>query len=405
MTAPIDREPPTPTVMKKDTNTVLVIGSLAESLINFRGPLLSALHDHGLHVVGCAPGSPSHVIQKLRTLGVEYRPIRMDRAAINPWQDLKTLAKLYLICKELRPRIVVSYTIKPVIYGSLAARLAGVETIASMITGLGYAFSSGGIKRYLLNRVVQSMYAHVLRANRCVFFQNPDDMRLFQRLGLVRHEQAVLTNGSGIDIELFQPAPFPDRLRFLMMARLIRDKGVHDYAGAARIIKNAYPDVSFRLAGWFDENPACISRTDLDHWVAEGTIDYLGRLEDVRPAIRESSVYVLPSYYPEGTPRTVLEAMAMGRAIITTDMPGCRETVVDGHNGYLVPPRDPLALAQAMQRFITAPHLVQTMGQHSRSIAEQKYDVRKVNAVVLQAIGVARPQDNLTWPGEAVQDH
>lgn len=368
---------------------IIVIGSYAPSLINFRGPLLKEMVGRGYDVLACAPDASSAVQEKLKDIGVEYRNIPIDRTGLNPVKDIYTIFRLTSLFRKERPDMILSYTIKPVIYGSLAGRIAGVQRIFSMITGLGYAFSDGSLKEKLIGAVVRSLYKFGMGGNRLVFFQNPDDRDYFIKSDLLRgFEQSALINGSGVDMNFFQPAPFPERISFLLIARLIKDKGIPEYVKAARIVKAKHPQTRFRLVGWIDEGPQGISRADLDSWVKEGVIEYLGRLDDVRPAIADASVYVLPSSYHEGTPRTVLEAMSMGRPIITTDAPGCRETVQEGRNGFLVPVRDAGALAERMERFIEYPELIARMGEESRRIAVEKYDVHKVNAVILETMGL-----------------
>jgi glycosyltransferase involved in cell wall biosynthesis len=290
--------------------------------------------------------------------------------------------------RRIRPSHVLGYTIKPVLYGSLAAWLAGVPRRSALITGLGYAFQGQANERGGLRVLVQWLYGLALRRTHKVFFQNPDDQTLFRSLGLLLPgTPSCVVNGSGVDVEAFAVAPVPAAPHFLLIARLLGDKGVREYAQAAQRTRALYPQVRFSLVGWLDENPDAIAQTELSAWVQAGTMNFLGRLSDVRPAIESCSVYVLPSYR-EGTPRTVLEAMAMGRAVITTDAPGCRETVVDGDNGFLVPVQSVDALAEAMARFITDPTLVARMGQRGRQLAEEKYDVHKVNAVMLQEMGL-----------------
>lgn len=285
--------------------------------------------------------------------------------------------------------MVLAYTIKPVVYGMLAAALAGVPQRYALITGLGYAFIGGGGRRALLGSIAKGLYAVALRQASKVIFQNPDDRDLFRRTRLVpRMARVHIVNGSGIDTRRFTPAPLPaGQVVFLMIARLLGDKGVREYAEAARELKKRYPNFVARLVGWIDSNPDAIAQAELDGWIADGSVEFLGKLSDVRPAIADCSVYVLPSYR-EGTPRTVLEAMAMGRAVITTDAPGCRETVIDGDNGFLVEVRSVKALARAMEKVILEPALAAQMGQRSRLLAERKYDVRKVNDDLLEAMGI-----------------
>lgn len=370
--------------------TIVVVGGFAESLLNFRGALLRSLVERGHRVIACAPAASAGVVDALTAMGVAYRDVPFNRAGLRPDQDLRALGALVALLREIRPDIFLGYTIKPVIYGLLAARLAGVPRRFAMITGLGYAFVNSGLRGRLVGAVVRRLYRLSLRNADRVFFQNPDDRALFEQLGLVRGtEQAAMINGSGVDVDSFHPEPIPQGpASFLLIARLLRDKGIGEYVEAARIVRARYPRAVFRLAGWIDDNPAAISERELNAWVAEGVIEYLGRLDDVRPAIAASSVYVLPSYR-EGTPRTVLEAMAMGRPVVTTDAPGCRETVRDGTNGYLVPVRDAAALAQALERFLVEPGLIETMGREGRRMAIANYDVHKVNRIILNTIGLA----------------
>lgn len=374
-------------VRARAAKRIVVCAGYTPSLVNFRGPLLRELAGRGHRVIACGPETSPALCRALSELGVEFHRIPCDRAGFGLHRDLELLFALVALFRSVRPDIVLSYTIKPVIYGSLAARLAGVPTVYSMITGLGYAFAGEGIARRTLQAAAAQLLRLSLRGNRAVFFQNPDDRAVFQQCGLLRTpEQAVVINGSGVDLEWFEPSPLPDQLSFLMIARLLVDKGVRDYAAAARLIRSRYPGVRFRLVGPFDPNPGALREEEVRAWVQEGLIDYLGALEDVRPAIATSSIYVLPSYYGEGTPRTVLEAMAMARPVVTTDAPGCRETVREGINGYLVPVRDPQALARALEHFILDPHLIRRMGQEGRRMAAEKYDVHKVNRVIMETM-------------------
>lgn len=368
----------------------LLIAGLADSLFNFRGPLIAALQARGLQVHVAAPdlqfGHPMRT--RLESAGLSVHSIPMRRTGTNALSDLRTFWALWRVMRRVRPDFVMSYTIKPVIYGSLAAWLAGVPRSFALITGLGYAFQGEG-RRGKIEALVQRLYALALSRVDKVFFQNPDDESLFrQRRILSPTTPSCVVNGSGIDVGSFAEAPLPTGLpRFLLIARLLGDKGVREYAQAARRIRLAHPNVRCALVGWIDANPNAISQTELNEWICEGSIEFLGKLSDVRPVIADSSVYVLPSYR-EGTPRTVLEAMAMGRAIITTNAPGCRETVIDGYNGFLIPVRSVEALEQAMLRFINDPALIDRMGQRSRLMAEEKYDVRKVNSVMLQEMNI-----------------
>ncbi len=367
-----------------------VVGGVARSLINFRGPLLRAMIERGHEVIACAPDISDEVSASLSKMGVKKcYSIPLWRTGMNPFHDFKTYNSLRSIFEKERPDCVLSYTIKPVIYGSLAAQAVNVPGVFSMITGLGYAFTSTTIKQRFLRAVVQPLYRQALKGNTVVFFQNPDDQALFVDRRLVRDvSRTVVINGSGVDLEYYSRAePVTERIVFLLIARLLRDKGIYEYVEAAKQIKAKYPEIIFQLVGPLDSNPSAISPTTVEAWHKEGIIEYLGEAKDVRPHIGAASVYVLPSYR-EGTPRTVLEAMAMGRPIITTDAPGCRETVRDGINGFLVPVKDVRRLVEAMERFIENPSLIPKMGEESWKVATEKYDVRKVNAAILDVMGL-----------------
>ncbi|MFG0408004.1 glycosyltransferase family 4 protein [Pseudomonas sp. FYR_11] len=370
----------------------LLIASHPDSLLNFRGPLLDALRASGMQVHVAAPdlGQGTKVRAALESRGVTVHDIALQRVGLNPLADLRSLLQLWRLMRLLRPTYAMGYTVKPVVYGAMAAWLARVPRRFALITGLGYAFqqSEQEGKRGLVRRVVQTLYATALRCTHKVFFQNPDDEALFRSLNLIPDRvPSCVVNGSGVDVASFAVMPLPQAPRFLMIARLLGDKGVREYAAAAQQVRRHHPQASFSLVGWIDENPDAISQHELDSWIAEGTVQYLGRLSDVRPAIGDCSVYVLPSYR-EGTPRTVLEAMAMGRPIITTDAPGCRETVRPGDNGMLVEVKSVEQLVEAMTRFVVEPGLASRMGRRSREIAADRYDVHSVNAVMLAEMGI-----------------
>lgn len=367
----------------------LLIAGFPDSLLHFRGPLIGALLEASQEVHVAAPdlSAISPVRLELESRGVTVHQIPLRRTGTNPLADLRLTLHLIRLMSRIRPDRVLGYTIKPVVYGTLAATVARVPMRFALITGLGYAFQGDG-ERGLLRSLVQRLYSLALRRTQMTFFQNPDDESLFRTLDLLpRGVSSCVVNGSGVDVSAFSVAPMPAGTRFLLIARLLGDKGVREYVAAARKVRARHPEAVFSLVGWIDVNPDAIRRDELDAWITEGVIDYLGRLNDVRPAIAGCTVYVLPSYR-EGTPRTVLEAMAMGRAVITTDAPGCRETVVNGENGILVPVKAVDELADAMLRFIEQPELAFRMGQRSRQIAEEKYDVHRVNAVMLREMGI-----------------
>jgi glycosyltransferase involved in cell wall biosynthesis len=370
---------------------IAVIAGLAQSLVNFRGPLLATLAAAGHEVVAYAPGHDAAVNDWLAKVGVRYHSIPLARASMNPVRDVALLFYLTRTLRRLRADLVLGYTVKPVIFGSLAAYLAGVPFRFSIITGLGYAFTPAphaSLARTLVNGLLLALYRMSLATNRIVFFQNPDDQALFIRYRLVTPQQSVLIHGSGVDLDHFRESAPVGNPVFLLIARLLKDKGIREYVDAARRVRARHPEARFQLLGPYDPNPSAIRPEEVDAWRHEGAIEYLGETDDVRPFLRACSVYVLPSYYREGTPRTVLEALATGRPVITTDAPGCRETVVHGWNGFLVPPRDAQSLAKTMEIFIDKPEIIRVMAKRSRSVAVQKYDVHKVNVVILNAMGL-----------------
>ena len=363
---------------------VVVIGGKARSLMHFRGPLLRAMRGQGHDVVACAPDDEPGIDERLAEIGVRFVPIPMRRARIDPLSDLNTIRFLYALLSKERPQACLCYTIKPVIYGSIAARLAGVPRRYSMITGLGHSFFGDSVRRKILTLLVKRMYRAALQFNECVFFQNPDDQQLFINEGLLASNvRSVVLNGSGIDMQMYErSAPVTQPITFLWMGRLLREKGVIELIEASRQLRAQGVAVKVQLLGLFDVNPSAIGPDEVDAWEREGVIEFLGATKDVRPFVDQCSVLVYPSYR-EGTPRAVLEAMAIGRAIITTDVPGCRETVKHEHNGYLVPAKNAASIAEAMMCFVRDPTLIETMAEKSYALAKEKYDVHGVNEVIL----------------------
>ncbi len=369
---------------------VIVIGSYAESLVNLRGALLRMMVRCGHHVVAAAPGISDRVALVLQGWGIAVCRIDLARTGCNPFRDMATLRELVRVLKREKPDYLLAYTVKPVIYGCIAARITKVPCVFSMITGLGFSFSRASRQSKMVGVLVSLLYRVALAKNQCVFFQNPDDLSFFLQKRLICREadRSRVIHGSGVDVEEFFPAPLPASVSFIMIARFLREKGVLEYLRAAQRIKRNYPTVQCYLAGWFDKNPNGISRQELQPWIKSDSIRFLGRLDDVKPAIAAGSVFVLPSYYREGIPRAILEAMAMGRPIITTDAPGCRETVEHGSNGFLVPIRSVVKLFLSMEWFIQHPGMVVQMGEKSREFAEERFDVRKVNTDILTTMGL-----------------
>lgn len=364
---------------------ILINASSAPSLHNFRGPLIRALTEAGYKVHVSAPDFKPHDRRILGALGAEIHEMPLSRAGLSATGDIRYLAVMFTLIKKIKPDRVLNYTIKPNIWGSLAARAVGVPS-SSMITGLGFAFARpAGPLHAIVQRVARTLYKFALVKNSVIFFQNRDDLADFQRLGILSSAARIcMINGSGVDLDHYSPAPLPTEPVYLMISRLLGAKGIKEYASACRQVKSTFPDARFILVGPPDNGPDGISEEAIEDMCA-GTIEYRGSLDDVRPVIREASIYVLPSYR-EGTPRSTLEAMAMGRPVVTTDAPGCRETVVEGENGFLVPVGDCEALAEAMEKLAADHSLRLRMSESSLKIVRSRFDVKTVNDLIIAAL-------------------
>ncbi len=372
---------------------VLFVAANARSLIANRGDLIREMQELGHKVHALIP--EYDFLPEVEDLGITWDLIRLSRTGVDPRSDWKYYRQLRQFMAEWKPDIVYSYSIKPVIYGSLAARASGVPVVAAMVTGMGYLFTGETLKQRLLRQVAVTLYRRGLAAADQIFFQNPDDLALFRDLGIIGPEDGAKitqTNGSGINLDRFpsSPPPMPPNnpVTFLMIARLLQDKGVREFVRAAEMLQTDYPKAQFVVVGPHDPLlPHALPGDELQRWKEKGVVSFVGGVKDVRPYLENCSVYVLPSYR-EGTPRSVLEAMATGRPVITTDTPGCRETVVDWVNGFLVPVKSAEALNSRMKIFLRQPELIDIMGNNSKGMAEEKYDVRLVNRGILEAIGL-----------------
>jgi len=363
-----------------------VLGTQAKDLVNFRGHLLSEMVKTGHVAYGIAPDGTPEISEALQKVGATFVPISLDRTGLNPFRELWALFQLWRLFRTLRLDLLLTYELKSVVFGTLAARCACVPARYAMITGRGTTLQgeAKGLREQLVRVAVKWLYRLALPKTHGVFFQNHDDCSFFLKERMLPESiPRKIINGSGVDLDYFSKAPLPDGpVTFLFVGRLLRDKGIQEFVEAARILKNNKVPVRFRILGPLDANPNSIKASQLEAWCKEGFVEYLGETADVRPVLREAHVLVLPSY-GEGTPRSVLEAMSMGRAIVTTDAPGCRETVVEDRNGILVPIGDVGALADAMERLATNVPLIARFAEESRRIVEQKYDVRLVTADIL----------------------
>jgi glycosyltransferase involved in cell wall biosynthesis len=387
-----------PTIVERSPR-VFLLGGNAQSLWNFRGPLIAELRDAGAEVIAAAPDLDGDAKARIEALGSEAVSIELRRTGTNPITDAATVRSLARTLRRHRPTTFVGYTVKPVCLGILAAALARVPNRVAMITGLGFAFGRDSWRQRLLGRIVRSLYRLALRFAHAVAFFNDDDRELFVRLGLVEATKTFLVDGTGVDVERFAAAPLPsdEPVTFALIARLLYDKGVREYAEAARTVRRRHPATRFVVAGPYDTNPAALSPDDMAAW--SDVLDYVGVLEDVRPVLHDCHVYTLPSYR-EGVPRTVLEALAVGRPVIVSDAPGCRETVSpQDRNGLLVEPRSAAALAEAMLWMVEHPDERSRMARASRAYAVRRFEARTVardlvaKANLLSVPAAGRPRD------------
>jgi glycosyltransferase involved in cell wall biosynthesis len=370
----------------------VLVASTPESIIPFRGKLIRGLCNLGINVHICAPFTEkdSSIIQELRdTYCVDTHTTALGKAGTNMLSDFRYLMRLIEIIQLVKPDMVLCYTMKPVIYGSIAGWVNKVPARFSMITGLGFLFiESQGIVKLGIQFIGMSLLSFSLRKNNKIFFQNIDDRKLFSERNIIgKNQLTCVVNGSGVDLVHYNVRPLPSQPSFLLIARMINNKGIREYVEAIRKVKKNYPAVKFSMVGGLEENIDGVDLKDIQSWALEGLVDYKGVLSDVRPEIEKCSIYVLPSYR-EGTPRSVLEAMSMGRAIITTDVPGCRDTVIHGVTGLLVRSKDSSDLANAMERLIEDEKLRATMGVKSREYAVKKYSDDSVVAQIIAQLDI-----------------
>ena len=370
-------------------NKLVIISNISTSLINFRGELIKKWINLGFEVYTFSPEYKDNHQEILENWGAKTIEYNLNRSSLNPFKDFSSIIDLKNKLKEINPNYIFAYTIKPVIFSSLISKSLDLKGMYSLMPGLGYAFNDGGLKNKIVNKIAVLLYKISLKNNDKVFFQNPDDLNLFVDLNLIDQEKTVLVNGSGVDTDEFYNTELQtDKISFLIMARLLKSKGIKQYIEAARILKKDYSEVEFNILGSPGSGPDAVSLEYVKKSDRDNIINYPGRVEDVKPFIAKNSVYVLPSYYREGTPRSILEAMSMGKPIITTDNPGCRETVVDGQNGFLIPVKDHKILAEKMRYFIENKNEIIKMGKESRKIAEEKYDVHKVNQKIIEEMSL-----------------
>ncbi|KWE59713.1 glycosyl transferase [Burkholderia ubonensis] len=354
---------------------IVLVCNTAWAIYTYRHGLIRTLVARGAEVIVAAPDD--RTVPLLEQMGCRYVPLAVASKGTSPREDLGTLAALYRHYRALQPHLVFHYTIKPNIYGSVAAWLARVPSVA-VTTGLGYVF----IQKSRAASIAKRLYRFAFRFPREVWFLNRDDLATFSGERLLAHpERARLLHGEGVDLEQFAPAPLPadDAPVFILIGRLLWDKGVREYVEAARVVRAQHPRARFQLLGPLGvDNPSAIGRDDVDAWVREGVVEYLGEAHDVRPHIAAADCVVLPSYR-EGVPRTLMEASAMGRPIVATDVPGCRDVVADGDTGLLCRARDSASLAERVTQMIAlGPDGRAAMGRRGRQKVVAEFDEQKV---------------------------
>ena len=364
---------------------IAIISPKNRTVYNFRGDLIKEIIKSGHDVIVTGPNNID--VKKIEDLEAKFKKIPLEKNGINIIADIKYLLNLKKLFKKEKPDITLGYTIKPVIYGSIAAKMAKVKNINAMVTGVGYLFTAKSPKAKILRIFALVLYKIGFKCADKIIFQNESDREEFLSYRLLKKENSHIVNGSGVNMDIFSPKPLPSTISFFMLSRVMISKGIREYLAAASSIKTSYPDVKFMLLGACESIQDSLKEEDLAPYIEKGIIEHYGETDNVSKYYEMCSVYVLPSYR-EGTPRTVLEAMATKRPIITTDVPGCRGTVIDKKTGFLVKVKDVNDLTEKMEWFILNPERIKDMGQASYEHCLDKYDVKKVNKDMLSIMNI-----------------
>ena len=365
----------------------LLIGPKTKTVVNFRGDLISDIRKRGYEVVVVVP--ENNCREFFEENGVKVRLVKLNKNSTSVINSLRYCRDLKRIIREEKPDKVFSFTIKPVIFGSIAAKRAGVKEIYSLVCGLGLLFSSDSFDIKTLRFIAGNLYRYALRFNKKVIFQNRDDINEFVKRGYVKREQCELVNGSGVNLKRFARNKIPTKeISFLMVSRVLREKGVLEYFKAARIVKEKYPKVKFVYVGAIDKNKNAINLETFKPYINDGIVEYVPETKEVEKYVAKCSVFVLPTYYREGIPKTLLEATAMGRPIITTNTPGCRETITKGVNGLFVKPHDENDLAKKMMWMIEHANKLQKMGDESHELCLEKFTIEIIDDKMMKVMGI-----------------
>ena len=366
---------------------ILVVAPKSRPVYNFRGDLIREMIKKGNTVT--AVGPEDEYRKEIESMGVKYICLKMNKTSISVLHDIKYCLSLRKIIKSEKIDMTFAFTIKPVVYGSIAAKTCGLKNIYSMIAGLGRLFGEKrGIKTTIVRMISGMLYKTAFKCCNKVFFQNQDDLEEFVKYGYLKREKTQRVNGSGVNMERFSPTGLPEIPTFLMVSRVLKDKGVFEFIEAAKILKSKHPEAKCILLGGFDSAMGAITHDELKPYIDSGAIEFPGETKNVQPYFENASVFVLPTYYREGIPRTILEALANKMPVITTNMPGCKETVEEGKNGFLIPIKNAEALAEKMEWFVNHPDETEKMAGRSLEICKEKFDVNKVNRVILDTMGL-----------------
>lgn len=384
------------TMKPTDSNTnpkrIALIAPHCNSLLNFRGDLIQHLLENGYEVYTLAPEYPEEFEKRIWERGAKTLTYRVNRKSLNPFGDLITTWDLFSVLKKNKIELIIPYTIKPVIYGSLAANWAGIPVV-SMITGLGLTFSKSSFKAKILEQFSSPLYKFALRKNKTVVFQNQDDRQLFLDKKILKGiDRTLIVNGSGVNLDRYTyrvNKKEKSNVKFVFMARLLREKGIGYFIEAAVQLKEEFPDAEFHVLGSGSTAASKKFIERLSELTSQNIMQYHGFTSNVSEFLGSCDIFVLPTYYREGIPRSILEALSVGLPIITTKMPGCRETIVDGKNGILIEPKNQDSLTMAMRFFLKNPEKVEGMGIESRILAESKFDVNLINKNLLEAVNAA----------------
>ena len=371
-----------------------MIGTTAACFYGFRAELIKNLNLKNITVYAFTTDNDALELEKIRELGAIPISYQLNRGGLNPLADMLATYKLAQQIKQLKPDLVFSYFAKPVIFGTLAAKIVKVPKIIGMLEGLGYTFTDqpNGLssKTKLIKAIQVFLYKLALPKLDQLILLNHDDKTDLLINNDIEVKETYILGGIGLDLNQYKYSPAKKTLpiQFLFIGRLLKEKGIHDFIAAAQIVKQKFPQTIFTVLGGIDEaNLGALTQGELTQYIDQNVIDYPGYVENIAEWIKQSHVFVLPSYR-EGVPRSTQEAMAIGRPVITTDVPGCRDTVIDGVNGFLVPKWNPQALAEKMIYLIEHPEQVRMMGDQSHKIAIEKFDAEKVNQRLLEILGI-----------------